>query len=71
MSYDVMSCLWSHVLFLVLFHDVIPWYDVMIGPSHAPGPMLLQSLDQCLRCDQCFTFWPISSQLLFDFKSHM
>ena len=38
MSYDVMSCLWSHALFLVLFHDVIPWYDVMIGPSHAPGP---------------------------------
>ena len=77
------SCLWSHVLFLIMFHDVMSCFRMTIHVSgwliivlwcHAFLPfyrMLLKSMDLCLRCDQCLTFWPISSLLIFDFKNHM
>ena len=76
----MMSCLVSGVMFCfrMTIHVsgwliIVLWCHAMMWchAFHSFYRMLLKSMDLCLRCDQCFTFWPISSLLIFDFRNHM
>ena len=74
-SCSMMSCLVSDRVFGVMscFRMTIHvsgWLIIVLWchAFHFFYRMLLKSMDLCLRCDQCFTFWPLSSLLILTLK---